>query len=172
MARRALDFVARALREKGSAGQPIWPIVPSSLYCAFTEGRRRDLRVLVNSYDASVYRWGAIIRVSTESEGYGGRLPRGAQPAGRRLSLAAGQGVLAGGTSAPRRPGLSAGRADWHAAVRWFQATYSRTPVASHFAITIRGPSRPSGPFPTKVTSAAREEQPWASPACPRQWLP
>ena len=36
-ARRALEFVARALREKGSlalpgsAGQPIWPIVPSSL---------------------------------------------------------------------------------------------------------------------------------------------
>ena len=36
-ARRALDFVARVLRERGTAGQPIWPIVPSSLYHAFTE---------------------------------------------------------------------------------------------------------------------------------------
>ena len=44
-ARRALDFVAGALRERGSAGQPIWPIVPSSLYCAFIESRLRDLRV-------------------------------------------------------------------------------------------------------------------------------
>ena len=69
-AHRALDFVARALREKGSAGQPMWPIVPSSLYCAFAEGRLRDLRVLVILYDASVYGWGAIIRESADSEGY------------------------------------------------------------------------------------------------------
>ena len=27
---RALDFVARVLRERGSTGQPIWPVVPSS----------------------------------------------------------------------------------------------------------------------------------------------
>ena len=65
-----MDFVARALREKGSAGQPIWPLVPSLLYCAFTDGRLRDLRVLVISYDASVFGWGAIIRVSADSEGY------------------------------------------------------------------------------------------------------
>ena len=69
-ARRALDFVARALRERGSAGQPIWPIVPSSLYCAFTEGRLRDLLVLVISYDASVFGWRAIIKESADSEGY------------------------------------------------------------------------------------------------------
>ena len=43
---------------------------PSSLYCAFTEGRLRDLRVVVISYDASVYGWGAVIRVSADSEGY------------------------------------------------------------------------------------------------------
>ena len=30
-ASRALDFVARVLQEKGSAGQPIRPLVPSSL---------------------------------------------------------------------------------------------------------------------------------------------
>ena len=69
-ARRALDFVARVLRERGTAGQPIWPIVPSSLYHAFTEGRLRDLRVLVISYDASVFGWGAIIRVAADTEGY------------------------------------------------------------------------------------------------------
>ena len=69
-ARRALDFVARVLRERGTAGQPIWPIVPSSLYHAFTEGKLRDLRVLVISYDASVAGWGAIIRVSADTEGY------------------------------------------------------------------------------------------------------
>ena len=68
-ARRALNFVALSLREKGSAGQPIWPIVPSSLYCAFTAGRLRDLRVLVISYDASVHGWGAIILESADPEG-------------------------------------------------------------------------------------------------------
>ena len=65
-ARRALNLLARAMRERGSAGQPIWPIVPSSLYCrgAFTEGTLRDLRVMVISYDAIVYGFGAIIRMS------------------------------------------------------------------------------------------------------------
>ena len=61
-ARRALDFVARVLRERGTAGRPIWPIVPSSLYHAFTEDRLRDLPVLVISYEARVCGWGAIIR--------------------------------------------------------------------------------------------------------------
>ena len=87
--------MALALRERGSAGQPE-PIVPSSLYCAVTEGRLRDLRVLVISYDASVFVWGAIIRESRSADSEGSAVAGGFREGhnfkvvGRRFSFATG----------------------------------------------------------------------------------
>jgi hypothetical protein len=38
----------------GDAGQPLWPVVPSSLYGAFLAGEVTEVRILVITFDASV----------------------------------------------------------------------------------------------------------------------
>ena len=68
-ARRALDYAKEALDRFGESGQPLWPVVPSSLFCAFMERRLASIRVLLISYDASVHGWGAVIRTSPDEEG-------------------------------------------------------------------------------------------------------
>ena len=65
----ALDYLRVALERYGNAGQPLWPIVPSSLYGAFLSGEERDARVLVITFDASVHGWGAVIRTSPDEAG-------------------------------------------------------------------------------------------------------
>ena len=65
----ALAYAKEALERHGSSGQPLWPVVPSSLYGAFITQRLGSIRVLVISYDASVHGWGAIIRTNPNEEG-------------------------------------------------------------------------------------------------------
>jgi hypothetical protein len=67
--RRALEFMKVAMEKYGSAGQPLWPVVPSSLYGAFLAGRERDSHTLVITFDASVHGWGAVIRTSPDDPG-------------------------------------------------------------------------------------------------------
>ncbi len=43
-ARRALEFMRTVMEKYGNVGQPLWPLVPSSLYGA---GEERDTRILV-----------------------------------------------------------------------------------------------------------------------------
>ena len=68
-ARAALDFMRIAVERYGDAGQPLWPVVPSSLYGAFLAGEAKDARVLVITFDASVDGWGAVVRSSPEEKG-------------------------------------------------------------------------------------------------------
>jgi hypothetical protein len=65
----ALAYAKEALERHGESGQPLWPVVPSSLYGAFLTQRLGPIRVLVISYDASVHGWGAIIRTNPNEEG-------------------------------------------------------------------------------------------------------
>ena len=66
----ALDFIRRCLEKFGTVGQPLWPLVPSSVYGAFLDGRLAGVRVLVITYDASVFGWGAVIRATHEDKGH------------------------------------------------------------------------------------------------------
>ena len=68
-ARRALEFMRAALDRYGSAGQPLWPVVPSSLYGAFLAGEEREARILVITFDASVHGWAAVLRTSPVEPG-------------------------------------------------------------------------------------------------------
>ncbi len=65
----ALDFIKRCLERFGTVGQPLWPLIASSMYGAFLDGRLSGLRVLVITYDASVYGWGAVILATHEDQG-------------------------------------------------------------------------------------------------------
>ena len=53
----------------GDAGQPLWPVVPSSLYGAFLAGEAKEARILIITFDASVDGWGAVVRSSPEERG-------------------------------------------------------------------------------------------------------
>ena len=53
----------------GMVGQPLWPVVPSSLYGAFLAQEETDARVLVITFDASVHGWGAVLRTSPDEPG-------------------------------------------------------------------------------------------------------
>jgi hypothetical protein len=68
-ARQALEFMRIAMEKYGSDGQPLWPVVPSSLYGAFLAGEERDSRTLVITFDASVHGWGAVLRTSPNESG-------------------------------------------------------------------------------------------------------
>ena len=68
-AMRALAYAQEALVRFGESGQPLWPVVASSLYGAFLTRRLGPIRALVISYDASVHGWGAIIRTTPDDEG-------------------------------------------------------------------------------------------------------
>jgi hypothetical protein len=46
-ARQALGFMRVAMDKYCNAGQPLWLVVPSSLYGAFMEGEERDACILV-----------------------------------------------------------------------------------------------------------------------------
>ena len=69
-AQRALEFMKRAIDGYTKRGQPIWRIVPISLYTAFCEGRLGSVRVLAITYDASVHGWGAVVRTSHREAGW------------------------------------------------------------------------------------------------------
>ena len=51
-----------AMAKYGNVGQPLWPVVPSSLYGAFLAGEERDARNLVITFDTSVHGWAAELR--------------------------------------------------------------------------------------------------------------
>ena len=68
-ARQALEFMRVAMEKYGNAGQPLWPVVPSSLYGAFLAGEERDARILVITFDASVHGWAAVMRTSPDEPG-------------------------------------------------------------------------------------------------------
>ena len=68
-ARRALEFMRTALDKYGNVGQPLWPVVPSSLYGAFLAGEERDARILVITFDASVHGWAAVLRTAPHEPG-------------------------------------------------------------------------------------------------------
>ena len=68
-ARQALEFMRVAMEKYGNAGQPLWPVVPSSLYGAFLAGEKRDARILVITFDASVHGWAAVLRTSPDEPG-------------------------------------------------------------------------------------------------------
>jgi hypothetical protein len=68
-ARTALEFMRTAMERYGDAGQPLWPVVPSSLYGAFLAGEAKEARILVITFDASVDGWGAVVRSSPEERG-------------------------------------------------------------------------------------------------------
>ena len=63
------EFMRIALEKYGNVGQRLWPVVPSSLYCAFLVGEETDARVLVITFDASVHGWGAVLRTSPDEQG-------------------------------------------------------------------------------------------------------
>ncbi len=52
-ARRALDFMRKAVEKYGHSCQPLWPVVPSLLYGAFLAGEECDAHVLVITFDAT-----------------------------------------------------------------------------------------------------------------------
>ena len=58
-----------ALDKYGNVGQPLWPVVPSSLYGAFLAGEERDARILVITFDASVHGWAAVLRTAPHEPG-------------------------------------------------------------------------------------------------------
>jgi hypothetical protein len=71
-AQRALDFMRTAVENQekyGHSGQPLWPVVPSSLYGAFLAGEERDAHVLVITFDASVHGWTAVLRTAPDEPG-------------------------------------------------------------------------------------------------------
>ncbi len=68
-ARRALEFMRTAMEKYGDVGQPLWPVLPSSLYWAFLAGEERDARILVITFDASVHCWAAVLRTSPHEAG-------------------------------------------------------------------------------------------------------
>mmetsp|Transcript_41415 Transcript_41415/g.86539 ORF Transcript_41415/g.86539 Transcript_41415/m.86539 type:complete len:453 (-) Transcript_41415:58-1416(-) len=68
-ARRALELMRTAMEKYGNVGQPLWPVVPSSLYGAFLAGEERDACILVITFDASVHGWAAVLRTSPEEHG-------------------------------------------------------------------------------------------------------
>jgi hypothetical protein len=63
-ARQALELMRVAREKYGTAGQPLWPVVLSSLYGAFLAGEERDTRIRVITFDASVHGWAAVLRTS------------------------------------------------------------------------------------------------------------
>ena len=69
-AREALEFMRVALEAErfDAIGQPLRPVVPSSLYGAFLAREETDARVLVITFDAIVHGWGAVLRSSQEKE--------------------------------------------------------------------------------------------------------
>ena len=68
-ARTALEFMRTAVERYGGAGQPLWPVVPSSLYGAFLAGKAREALILVITFNASLDGWGAVVRFSPEEKG-------------------------------------------------------------------------------------------------------
>ena len=58
-----------ALERYGTVGQPLWPVVPSSLYGALLAREETDTRFLVITFDASVHGWGAVLRTSPDQPG-------------------------------------------------------------------------------------------------------
>jgi hypothetical protein len=68
-ARTAKEFMRTAMERYGDAGQPLLPVVPSSLYGAFLAGEAKKARILVIPFDASVDGWGAVVRSSPEERG-------------------------------------------------------------------------------------------------------
>jgi hypothetical protein len=68
-ARTALDFMRIAMERYGDAGQPLWPVVPSSLYGAFFAGEAKEARILVITFDMNVDGWVAVVRSSPEEKG-------------------------------------------------------------------------------------------------------
>ena len=83
--REALEFMSVTLERYHTVGQPLWPVVPSSLYGAFLAREETNARVLVNTFDASVHGWGRA--------GSGGsrRLPPCGGPARRGVHRAVGR---------------------------------------------------------------------------------
>jgi hypothetical protein len=49
--------------------QPLWPVVPSSLYGAFLAGEAKDARILLITFDSSIDGWGAVVRSSPKERG-------------------------------------------------------------------------------------------------------
>jgi hypothetical protein len=68
-ARTALEFMRIAMERYGDAGQPLWPVVHSSLYGAFLAGGATEERILVITFDASVDGCGAVIRSLPDERG-------------------------------------------------------------------------------------------------------
>jgi hypothetical protein len=103
-ARTALEFMRTAVERYGGAGQPLWPVVPSSLYGAFLAGEAREALILVITFNASLDGWGAVVRFSPEEKGteiVGGYRDRLAA-----LMLGRARGVCGSG-SAPCMPSLA-----------------------------------------------------------------
>jgi hypothetical protein len=69
LARAALTFMRTAAERYGDEGQPLWPVVPSSLHGAFLAGEAKDARILAITFDASVDGWGAVVRSAPEKRG-------------------------------------------------------------------------------------------------------
>ncbi len=55
-ARQALELMRVAMEKYGNAGQPLWPVVLSSLYGAFL-GEERDARIWVITFDTELALW-------------------------------------------------------------------------------------------------------------------
>ena len=68
-AMRALDFMRVAMEKYSARGQPIWPVVPSSLYGAFLAGEDQGLRLLLITFDASVHGWAAVLQTARMQPG-------------------------------------------------------------------------------------------------------
>jgi hypothetical protein len=71
-ARRALEFMRTAMDKYGNVGQPLWTVVPSSLYGAFLAGEERDASILVITFDASVHSWAVVLCTAPNEPGASG----------------------------------------------------------------------------------------------------
>jgi hypothetical protein len=71
--RAVLEFMHIAVERYGDAGQPLWPVVSSSLYGAFLAGEATEARILVVTFDASVGGRGGCGAFCTRGDGHGNR---------------------------------------------------------------------------------------------------
>ena len=65
----ALKFMSVALVKYGTVDQPLWPVVPSSLYGAFLALEEIDALVFVINFVASMHCWGAALSTSPDEPG-------------------------------------------------------------------------------------------------------
>ena len=66
------EHLLRVIDAYHPVGTDLWPVLPSSLYGAFLQGRDLGRLLLVATYDASTHGWGALVRSTPAASSTGG----------------------------------------------------------------------------------------------------